>query len=149
MDVETGGLEVLERLADEWRRLLEQVTGDDLYSRPEWVLAHLRAYSPDARISALTLRHSGDLKVLLPLVWETGSLSGLPARKICMPLSVPGACNEAVTAPDMDSVESLKALWDAVKSLPGWDVLELRSVYENTPIARLAELAHSEGYKTG
>src|SRR5260370_36798246 len=66
-----------------------------------------------------------------------------------MPLSVPGACNEAVNAPDMDSVESLKALWDAVKSLPGWDVLELRSVYENTPIARLAELAHSEGYKTG
>ena len=149
MEIETGGLETFERLADEWRDLLQKVSSDDLYSRPEWMLAHLRAYSPNVRALALTLRRSGSLRVLVPLVRQRGSFSGLPARKIRLPLSVPGACNELVMAPDVDQDASLRAVWQALKSLPGWDVLELPSVYENTAIMALSRLAQSEGYPTG
>ena len=67
MDVETDGLDVIERLADDWRALLQREPDDDIYNRPEWILANLRAYSPDARIVVLILRHGRDL------YWETHS----------------------------------------------------------------------------
>ena len=149
MDVETGGLEIFARLANEWRDLLEDASDDHPYNRPEWMLAHLRAYFPKAPTIAITIRQSGTLKVLAPLMREYGSFSGLPARKIRMPLSMPGAPNEVVMAREMDHEASLHAVWDVLKSLPDWDVLELPSVYEKTPILRLSQLADSEGYKTG
>jgi CelD/BcsL family acetyltransferase involved in cellulose biosynthesis len=149
IDVDTGGLEIFDRLADEWRDLLEDASDDHPYNRPEWMLAHLRAYFPKAPTIAITMRQSGSLKVLAPLMRECGSFSGLPARKIRLPLSMPGARNEVVMAPEMDQEASLHAVWDTLKSLQDWDVLELPSVYEKTPISRLSQLAGNEGYKTG
>jgi CelD/BcsL family acetyltransferase involved in cellulose biosynthesis len=149
MDVETGGLEIFDRLADEWRDLLQKVSGDDPYSRPEWILANLRAYSPNARIAALTLRRGRDLSVVFPLILEKGPFSGLPVRKLCMPLAMPGARTELLFTPEVGEEAALGAVWETLKSFPGWDVLELPSVYEATPIARLSQLAQIEGYQTG
>jgi len=149
LDVQTGGLELLDSLADEWRELLQEVSADDLYSRPEWVLAHLRAYSPKAKIIVLTLRQHGALRGILPLVLEKGTFGGLPAQKLRMPLSMPGASNELVIAPDMNQETALHAMWDGLKSFSGWHVLELPSVYENTVMEHMSQLAQSEGYHTG
>jgi CelD/BcsL family acetyltransferase involved in cellulose biosynthesis len=117
VDIHTGGLEILDTLTDEWRELLQQVAADDLYSRPEWLVAHLRAYSPKAKMAALTLRQHGILGAIFPLVLEKGTFGGLPARKLRMPLSVPGACNELMMAPDMDQVTALRAIWDELGRL--------------------------------
>jgi CelD/BcsL family acetyltransferase involved in cellulose biosynthesis len=149
MHVETGGLEVVDRLADEWRTLLQKVSDDDPYSRPEWILANLRAYSPNARIVVLTLRRGRDLSLVFPLILEKGIFSGLPARKLRMPLAMPGARNEVLYAPELGEEAALGAVWKALESFPGWDVLELPSVYEKTPIVRLVQLAHSQGCQTG
>ena len=40
----TGGLEVFDRLGDEWREMLDRVEDDSPYWRPEWIQAALRAY---------------------------------------------------------------------------------------------------------
>jgi CelD/BcsL family acetyltransferase involved in cellulose biosynthesis len=52
-------------------------------------------------------------------------------------------------APDMNQETTLRAIWDGLKSFPGWHVLELPSVYENTVMERLPQLAQSEGYHAG
>lgn len=149
MDVETGGLEILDRLADEWRGLLQKVSGDDPYNRPEWLVANLRAYSPNVRVVVLTLRRGLDLSLLFPLILEKGTFSGLPARKLRMPLAMPGARNELLYAPELGAEAALAATWEALAAFRGWDVLELPSVYEKTPITRLSQLAQSAGYQTG
>lgn len=149
MDVERGGLEVLDRLAHEWRGLLEKVSGDDPYSRPEWLLANLRAYSPNARMVALTLRRGRDLSLVCPLIIENGVFSGLPARILRMPIAMPGACSEIHYAPEIGEEAAFGAVWQALVSLPGWDVLEIPSVYEKTPIVRLSQLAQNAGHQTG
>jgi CelD/BcsL family acetyltransferase involved in cellulose biosynthesis len=113
------------------------------------MLAHLRAYSPKANVVALSLRQSGNLSLLVPLVAENGIFSGLPARKLRFPLSMPGACSELLMAPDINQEGALDAVWEALKSLPDWDVLELPSVYEKTVMERLSRLAQREGYHTG
>jgi CelD/BcsL family acetyltransferase involved in cellulose biosynthesis len=149
MHVERGGLEIIDRLADEWRDLLQRTSGDDPYSRPEWMLAHLRAYSAKANVVALSLRQSGNLSLVVPLLAENGTFSGIPARKLRIPLSMPGACSDLVMAPDINPEDAVHAVWEGLKSLPDWDVLELPSVYENTVMERLTHLAQKEGYHTG
>jgi CelD/BcsL family acetyltransferase involved in cellulose biosynthesis len=149
LDVARGGLEIFDRLADEWRDLLEKRSGGDPYGRPEWILANLRAYSPHARTVTLTLRRGRDLALVFPLILKNGMFNGLPARKLRMPLAMPGAQNDLLCAPEVGEEEAISAIWETLRSFPGWDVLELPSVYEKTPIVRLSQLAHSEGYRTG
>ncbi|HEV2304692.1 MAG TPA: GNAT family N-acetyltransferase [Candidatus Acidoferrales bacterium] len=149
MDLQKGGLDVLAGLRAEWQELLQGLSDDDPYSRPEWILAYLRAYSPAAKVISLTAREGGALAAVLPLTLENATFSGLPARKLRVPLPMPGATAELVLAPGVDQDGAVRAFWESLKRLPGWDVLELPSVYEGTPAERLCRLAESDGFRTG
>jgi len=149
MDVHTGGLGILDGLADEWREVLQELSGDDPYARPEWILARLRAYSPNATVVTLTLRRKGKLRIIVPLVLENGTFGGLPARKLRMPLAVPGGRNELLFAPEIGEQVAISTVREALKGFPGWDVLEFPSVYENTTVERLCQVAKNAGYRTG
>jgi len=149
LELKQGGLEVLAGFAEEWRELLERGSGGDPYARPEWIIAYLRAYSPRARVVALSAKRGGHLCALLPLTWKNGSFAGLPARKLRVPLPMPGSNTPLVLDPDVDEDTTLRALWASLRHFPGWDVLELPSVYENAAVERLCRIASGQGYHTG
>jgi len=146
----TGGLEVFDRLGDEWREFLDQVENDSPYWRPEWILAALSAYSPEAKVVVITARQQGRLCAILPLVEERGEFAGLPARILRAPLTTAGVgvdipCGLFGAARD----EAVAAIWKVIKKRPGWDVLELPSVFEGSAIEQLSLLAQNDGHATG
>ncbi len=151
----TGGLELIAQLGDEWRELLDRVPNDSPYWRPEWILAALRAYSPQAKVVIVTVRQRGSLRALLPLVEERGKFAGLPARKLRAPLTTVGVGVDipcAVSGPEQSASEqnaAIALIWNALNARKGWDVLELPSVFERAPIEQLAVLAEKDGHRTG
>ncbi len=146
----TGGLEVFGKLGDEWRELLSRVENDSPYGRPEWILAALRAYSPQAKVVVITVRRGGILCAILPLVEERGKFAGIPARKLRAPLTVAGVGVDVVCGlSGAEQDEVIQLLWKVIERKKGWDVLELPSVIEDAAITRLSSLAQNCGYPTG
>jgi CelD/BcsL family acetyltransferase involved in cellulose biosynthesis len=151
----TGGLELFTQLGDEWREFLGRVQNDSPYWRPEWILAALRAYSPQAKVVVVTVRQQGSLCALLPLVEERGNFAGLPARKLRAPLTTVGVgvdipcavSGSEQSGPEQDAAITL--IWSALKARKGWDVLELPSVFEGAAITQLSALAENDAHRTG
>ena len=65
-----GGVEVVERWADEWRNLCNEAVDDQPFYRPEWIAAHIRAFSPQAKVVLVTVSCEEKLLFILPL--DTG-----------------------------------------------------------------------------
>src|SRR5437667_3982810 len=110
LELKQGGLEVLAGFAEEWRELLERGSGGDPYARPEWIIAYLRAYSPRARVVALSAKRGGHLCALLPLTWKKGSFTGIPARKLRVLLPMPVCITPLILDTDIDMHTTLRAL---------------------------------------
>src|SRR5438445_1696284 len=81
-EVQTGGVELIDALAEEWRELCEEEPNDQPFCRPEWVCAYLRAFAPRAKLVLITARVDGRLRAVLSLIEERGFLCGLPVRKL-------------------------------------------------------------------
>jgi len=146
----TGGLEVFDRLGDEWREMLDRVETDSPYWRPEWIQAALRAYAPKAKTLVITVREEGRLCAVLPLVEERGKFAGLPARKLRAPLTTMGVgVDISCAAQGKERDDAIEAVWAALRAKKGWDVLELPSVIENAAVEGLISLAQKNGYPAG
>ncbi|MFZ0955040.1 MAG: GNAT family N-acetyltransferase [Candidatus Sulfotelmatobacter sp.] len=144
----TGGLELFAQLGDEWRELLGRVQNDSPYWRPEWILAALRAYTPQAKVVVVTVRQRGILCALLPLVEERGKFAGLPARKLRAPLTTVGVGVDIPRAvSEQDAAIAL--IWNALRARKDWDVLELPSVFEGAAIEQLSAFAQKDSHRTG
>lgn len=146
----TGGLEIFDRLGDEWRALLDRVGTDSPYWRPEWIRASLRAYAPQAKVVIFTARRDGNLSALLPLIEERGTFARLPARKLRALLTTAGVGVDVLcsgTGADRD--EAIAAIWKAIRKWKGWDVIELPSVLEDAALTQLCELGCQQGHPSG
>src|ERR1700685_1703074 len=82
-----GGVEVVERWADEWRRLCVESPDDQPFYRPEWIAAHIRAFTPAAKVVLLTVSAAGKLLFVLPLLREWAMFNGMPLRRLRAPVS--------------------------------------------------------------
>src|SRR5437899_1853848 len=47
-EVQTGGVELIDALAEEWRGLCEEEPNDQPFCRPEWVCAYFGPFSPQS-----------------------------------------------------------------------------------------------------
>src|SRR5262245_18652163 len=66
----SGGVEIIERLAEEWRALCAEGPCDQPFFRPEWIAAYVRAFAPEKKLLILTTRLDGRLRAVLPMVKE-------------------------------------------------------------------------------
>jgi CelD/BcsL family acetyltransferase involved in cellulose biosynthesis len=149
VELVSGGLDAFDQIADEWRQMLTRVPDDPPYWRPEWIRAALRARWPKAKVMVVTVRREGCLCAVLPLKLETGKFWRLPARKLSAPPTMWGVGIDLLCVADADEEEVTHAIWNFLKKLKGWDVLELPSVLRGARIERLAAIARAEGYLTG
>ena len=145
----SGGLEVFDKVGDEWREMLKRVPDDPPYWRPEWIRAALRARWPKAKVMVITVRSEGRLCAALPLKLEKGKFWRLPARKLTAPPTMWGVGINLLCASEIEPEQAAQAIWSFLKNLKGWDVLELPSVLRGARIERLAEIASANGYQTG
>jgi hypothetical protein len=147
----TGGAEIIERLSDEWQEMLKGIVSRySPYGRPEWILASLRAYAPQAKVCVIVVRRHGTLCAVLSLVEQRGKFAGLPARLLRAPLTMSGVgIDIPCTLFGTEKDEAIRLVWKEVQARKRWDVVELPSVFQDAAIERLPWFAQKDGHRTG
>ena len=144
--VQTGGIELLEALAAEWERIAEEDAAGEAFYRPEWPHAFLRAFTPSAKLVVVSAWSGSDLRAVLPLIRVTSFLIGLPVRKLVGVANIHCCRLGLALAPHEEREQLLRAMWDEVKSLPGWDLLDFDYVLEANGVDKFSQCAVSDSY---
>lgn len=143
--VQSGGTELLEQISAPWRALCDE-TGDEIFYRPEWTQAYLSAFAPQAPITVISAWAGNRLRAVLPLARERIWISGLPAVRLTVPGNVHSARIGFALCAGEEGERALRAIWQALKELPGWSVIDVSHVLKGSGIGRLAALARDEGF---
>jgi len=146
---EKGRIEVVNRLADEWRTLCQESSQDFPFCRPEWISAFLRAFLPDSKVLVVTVRYRGRLQFILPLVEERGFCFGVPVRMLRAPVNSHSCLFDAVRSASTTGEAAVLAAWDYLQKLRSWDVLELGEVPETGVLPQLTRAAEGCGFAIG
>src|SRR5215213_5717683 len=142
-EVLSGGVEIIDQLAGEWRTLCEHSRYDEPFYGPEWIAAYVRAFAPDKTIVVATARSGGRLTAVLPLIRENGFIGGIPARKLRAAGNVHTSRFDLVHRVGFAQT-AIPAVWNALRSMPGWDLLELTDVVIRGAAGELARLASAQ-----
>lgn len=145
--VQTGGVELIQELAEDWRRLCMEAPAGEPFYRPEWTEAFLRAFAPAAKVMVVSAWSGKRLRGVLPLMKERTLLCGLPVRRIMFPANVHCCRAGLVHCPGTEGEEVLRAMWRALKALGGWDLVDFDCVLEGSGIDKLAPLAAADGFR--
>ncbi len=146
---EPGNVELVDRLATQWRALCEEGPYDQPFYRPEWIAAFLRAFAPRKKLLLVTARTGGRLKAVLPLIEERTLFSGVPAKMLRGAYNVHSCRFDLVRAPGADGDAAVLAVWNFLKERRDWDVIELQEVPEGGAAEKLIATAHADGFLTG
>jgi CelD/BcsL family acetyltransferase involved in cellulose biosynthesis len=144
--VRMGGLEVVEEIAADWRRLCDEILSSEPFYRPEWTLAYLRAFAPKTKVIVLSAWADGHLRGVLPLVRGEKRICGLPASTLTCPANAHCSRFGLVHCGGVEGEEVLRSLWRHVKEIPGWDLFLAPCVVEGNGIDQFIPLAIADGY---
>jgi len=144
--VETGGVEMVRALMPAWRALCDEAGDNEIFYRPEWTEAYLSAFAPQAKVTLISAWSVLRLRGVLPLVRERAWVSGLPAVRLSVPANVHCLRVGLTVSPGEEGEAALRAMWQAVKELPRWNVFDVSNVVEGNGIDRLAALARADGF---
>jgi CelD/BcsL family acetyltransferase involved in cellulose biosynthesis len=146
--VQRGGPELVEQIAGEWWRLCDESGDEEVFYRPEWAQAYLQAFEPNADVILISAWLGTKLRGILPLVRRRSIMSSLPVVQLTLPANVHSLRASLTVCPGEEGAIVLKALWQAAKNLPRWDVLDVANVVEGGGLDRLVALAQKDGYRT-
>jgi CelD/BcsL family acetyltransferase involved in cellulose biosynthesis len=149
VSADRGGVEVVERWADDWRKLCVESVDDQPFYHPEWIAAHIRAFTPQARVLLLRVSCEGRLCLVLPLLEERSWFYGLPVRKLRAPVNGHSVRFDAVRCPGAQGDRALRALWEHMKELSAWDLMELDYMPVVGTLSALALIAQADDFPTG
>jgi CelD/BcsL family acetyltransferase involved in cellulose biosynthesis len=145
--LQTGGADLVQQLAPAWRALCDEST-DEIFYRPEWTHAYLAAFAPQCTITVISVWDGQRLRGVLPLMRERAwaKTTGLPALCLTVPANVHCLRLGFAVCAGEEGDAVLSAMWQAIKELPGWNLLDVSHVLEGNGIDRLAALARDEGF---
>lgn len=146
--VQTGGTQLVEQVAGEWRGLCDESGDEEVFYRPEWAQAYLQAFEPQAEVIIISAWAGAKLRGIFPLVRRRIVAFGLPIVKLSIPANVHSLRASLTICPGEEGETVLKQLWQAVKDLPRWDMMDVATVVEGSGLDRLLALARAEGYST-
>jgi CelD/BcsL family acetyltransferase involved in cellulose biosynthesis len=143
--LQTGGVELVQELAAAWRALCDESNAEVFY-RPEWVRAYLAAFAPAATITIISVRNGPRLRAVLPLLRQRIWIAGLPALALSLPANVHSARAGFALCPGDEAASVLRALWQSLKELPDWHLLDVSHALEGSPLDQLLALARADGF---
>lgn len=146
--VQTGGAELVEQIAGEWRRLCDESGDEEVFYRPEWAQAYLQAFEPKAEVVVISAWAGARLMGIFPLVRHRIVAFGLPITKLSIPANVHSLRASLTVCRGEEGEAALKQLWLAVKNLPRWDMIDVATVVDGNGLDRLLALARAERYPT-
>jgi CelD/BcsL family acetyltransferase involved in cellulose biosynthesis len=140
-----GGADVFTRLEAEWRRLCLTTPYDAPFHRPEVIRAYVEAFAGNSELVVITVRAGDRLVAVLPLISESTSISGIPARRLRSAGNVHTARYDLVHVPELRQM-IIPALWTGIERVRGWDVLDFSAVPRGSALAQLVRLARMQGF---
>ena len=146
--VQRGGHELVEQIACEWRRLCDESGDEEVFYRPEWAQAYLQAFEPGADVTVISAWAGTKLRGILPLVRRRTIVAGFPIVQLTLPVNFHSSRAGLAVCQGKEGEIALSALWQATKTLPRWDMIDVVHVLEGSGIDRLAALAQADGYRT-
>ena len=132
--VQRGGPELVEQIAGEWRRLGDESGDEEVFYRPEWAQAYLHAFEPKADVIVISAWAGERLRGILPLVRRRTFVSGFPVATLTIPANVHSLRASLTVCPGEEGTAALKALWQATKHLPRWDLIDVANVVEGSAL---------------
>ena len=145
--MQSGGMELVEQIADAWRQLCDE-SGEEVFYRPEWAQAYLLAFNPRADVIVLSAWAGGKLRGVLPLVRHRVRAYGFPIIKLSVPANIHALRAGLTVCAGDEGATVLKTLWQSAKKLPQWDVIDVANVVEGNGLDRLLAVARADGYAT-
>jgi CelD/BcsL family acetyltransferase involved in cellulose biosynthesis len=145
--IETGGLELVQRLADRWERLCEEANGLPFH-RPEWIAAYLKAFEPDSHVVLMTASDRDRLVAVLPMIRKRSWFAGVPVWKLGGAANIHSAQFEILRTSCDAGEASIPAFWSLLKRMRGWHMLELPLLLKNGAGLKLIKHASKDGYRT-
>jgi len=133
-------------LVEEWRQLCSQSVHDEPFYRPEWIAAYIRAFGPKRELLIVTARVDGRLKALLTLWKDTNLFSGVPVRRLWGTSAPQNWSFDVIAANDEGGRAGTQAIWESLRDLGGWDLLDLSDVPGDGAGATLLEAAKKDGF---
>ena len=147
-EILSGGVEIIEKIFDEWIELCEEGACNEPFFRPEWFVAFVENFEKEIRL--LTVRSGGKLRAVLPLVKRKGNLHGVPVRSLKAVYNLNTQRFDLIHGADeSERKEIIKAVWKEIKGQPKWQILEMRLVKNDSWLNDLLAVAESENYRTG
>ena len=144
---EWGAVELVEAIAEEWRQLCSDGPCNEPFFRPEWIAAAIRAFAGQQRVLLITVRNGSRLRGVLPLLetkkGRTSRVTGIRLRSASL---IPRFEFVHDVGPDLADV--VRAAWQHLRNLSGWDAIELVNVPEGGAAERLLALAQEDGFPT-
>ena len=119
----------------------------EAFYRPEWAQSFLRAFAPSATLVTISVWSGDELRAVLPLIQHRSVLTGFPVRKLTGVANVHCCRLGLARASGTEGDRVVRALWDAIKVLPGWDLLDFDYVLEKNGIDIIARDAAADGYR--
>lgn len=146
---ETGSIEIIDRLADEWRAMCWESPRSHPFFQPEWIRAFLSAFEPEGRLLLITARASGRLTGVLPLLEERRRVSGFPVTVLKAAAGVHSGRFDLAVAPHPPVEETVAAIWEHLSQERQWGLIVLRDVPEDGALQQLVACARRSGFLTG
>ncbi len=147
-EILTGGGELIDELFGDWAELCDEGASAEPFLRPEWFAAFVDCF--ESQIDIITVRRDGKLRALLPLVKKTGTLHGVPVRKLQAVYNLNTQRFDLIHGADENERNAIvNAVWSALKGMPGWDVVETRLVKKDSWLHDVLDHAEQENHKTG
>ena len=131
-----------------WNDAVERAGIPHPFLRHEWVRTWWDAFGGRSTLHILVVRTGGRIAAIAPLMRDTTSMYGIPARRIRFIQNDHTPRTDFIIASDPD--DSYRAIWGALHGDGAWDVLQLSQLERTsaTP-TRLRELAAADGCRVG
>jgi CelD/BcsL family acetyltransferase involved in cellulose biosynthesis len=143
---EWGSAELVDGIAAEWRQLCQDGPCNEPFFRPEWIAAAVRAFASKQRLLLVTVRDGARLLAVLPLLEKRGWSHGIPSTSLISASRIPRF--EFVHGSGVDVANAMRAAWQHLRNLPGWDMIELLNVPQGGAAERLLAVAKQDAFPT-
>jgi CelD/BcsL family acetyltransferase involved in cellulose biosynthesis len=114
----------------------------------EWVRTWWDAFGAGATLHILVVRREGRITAVAPLMRDTTTMYGIPARRIRFIQNDHTPRTDFIVA--SDAAESYAAIWESLRNDGGWDLLQLNQIENTSPtIAQIRGRATADGCRIG
>ena len=143
---EVGGIELLQGISDEARRLCKEANFSEAFYEPDWSEAYLRAFDPKGKLIVFSVWDDERIRAFLPLILQKDFMCGLPIRTLTPCANLHSCRFDLVCCNGAEREEALRALWREIRRCSEWNVLDLQFVKEGSAIDELLQVATRDGY---